>query len=275
MYIFIPTRGRVDHQYTARAIPNRWRGVTFIVCPSEEVEAHKKLGLNIIPYDKVGLSPKRQFILEWAHAKSKRDPMAHKILQLDDDLKFFKRGPPRDPKSKTPFSLYDCTPGDMDTMLVRADALLTDHAHIGIDTREGCQNHTDGGGNIRITRALGYRVDVLMKHGVRFDAVGCMQDFHAGLALLQLGYASATVKRYVQNQARASGADGGCSTYRTAAFKKECAEALVKLHDPFVQLVHKAKGWKGMKDGMVDVKVAWKKAYEFGCTLYGKQDPLF
>lgn len=269
MLIFIPTRGRVGHQYTAKFIPPEWKSQVALVAPSEEAVALKKeTGLGVIKYDKIGLSPKRQFILEYAHKNG-----INKILQLDDDLKFYVKGKKRDKKSQTPFSLYEADELDMDDLFCRVANALTDYAHVGIDTREGCQNHSDGAECIRITRALGYRVDLLMDLKLRFDHVDCMQDFDMGLQLLKLGYPSYVLPKYVQNQARASGATGGCSIYRTSARKAAAAKLLARRHAPFVKLVEK-KGWRGLGETMLDVQIQWKKAFQAGCDEHGNQHPL-
>jgi hypothetical protein len=91
-----------------------------------------------------------------------------------------------------------------------------------------------------------------------------MEDFDLTLQLLRKGYPNRVSYQYVWNQ-RGSGAEGGCSSYRTAEMQTNAALKLKELHPDFVSLVTKTAGtvWKDMEERS-DVTVQWQKAYEEG-----------
>ncbi len=270
MLIYIPTMGRVGKQYTLKKIPGEWLKRTILVCPPEELKAHgNKERVWTWGCTAKGIANTRQCILD--HALAHRQ---QKVLMLDDDLRFYVKGPKRDAKSETPFGLYECNEKHMDKLLHEVDDMLTDYAHCGIDGREGCQNRKPDEENTRLVRGLGYRADIMKSAGVRFDTMQVMEDFDVALKLLQRGYPSKAIQHYVQNQALQSSAPGGCSSYRTSKVQAASAKELVKRHAPFAKLVVKASKWRGMGEERTDVTVYWKEAYKFGEFMYGRLHPL-
>lgn len=252
MLIAIPSAGRADKQRTLATLLEAGVSATLFIPKAERADYS---GLNFIDVSGRGIGPTRQYIIDFAALHGFK-----KVLMLDDDLEFFVRR--SDNKSK----LIKATPAEVRKMIKEVEKQLDTHAHIGIATREGGNRNTnDRLYNTRLLRALGYRIDALHQHNIRFDRVPVMEDFDVALQLLELGYPSAQINNYLQDQP-GSNVAGGCSAYRTPKVQAEGAKKLRSLHPDFVTLVDKpvpkSGGW--FKEPRVDVKVMWKKAYESG-----------
>jgi hypothetical protein len=180
------------------------------------------------------------------------------LLMLDDDLTFFNR---RD-DDRTKFR--EASSVDIGDMLSKVRKHLEYHAHVGICTREGGNRLPESVyRNTRTLRALAYDVHVLRKHDIRFDAMHLMEDFYVSLSLLTAGYANLLVSDWVHDQV-GSNTEGGCSQYRTMDEQERAARELATAFPDFVTLVKKRTktAWGGKE--RYDVRIQWKKAYEYG-----------
>lgn len=251
MKIYIPTIGR-EEQKTFNRLPKYWqKKVVFVAYGS--LGMHLKVlyenrckAVLMQPSHIKGIAQVRQWILE------KNDG---KILMLDDDLKFAHR-------EKDGLKLHDATPKEIDRGLWKVDELLDIYAHGSISTREG-NNRVDAITTFigRPLRALAYNCAMVKDTDARFDRIPLMEDFDMTLQLLREGLQNFTIWNLCHDQA-GSNAEGGCSTYRTAALQTLSAKKLAKLHPGFVKVVQKEtkSGWFG--GVRTDVRIAWKKAYE-------------
>ena len=111
----------------------------------------------------------------------------------------------------------------------------------------------------------GIRTDILKKENIRFNAVTFMEDMHVALSLLERGYTTGMITQYAWGQARASGAAGGCSSYRNFETQKTAAIKLAELHHPFVKVVKRKSrekdGWvRSVGEYRFDVRVNWQEA---------------
>lgn len=257
MLMVIPSMGRADKQRTLTALAPLAK-VTLVV-PYAEAKAYRtaefagEYPFTLRAPDVKGIGPTRQWILAYAASIGE-----DKVLMLDDDLEFFARR--HDDATK----LTKATPAQLRKMLALASKLLDKHVHIGVATREGAnRNVAPLIYNTRLLRALGYRADILNKEGVRFDRIPVMEDFDVALQLLRLGYPSAQINSYTQDQPGSNTA-GGCSTYRTAEVQACGANGLAGFHPDFVTVVQKeplkSGGWDGQP--RTDVRIAWKKAFD-------------
>lgn len=251
MKIYIPTIGR-EQQKTFDSLPKRWQEkVVFVVYgPLGKVLKTRYEGrckaVLMQPKHIKGISQVRQWILE------KNDG---KILMLDDDLKFAHR-------EKDGMKLHPASPTEIDRGLHKVNDLLDIYAHGSIATREGNNRVEEITTYIgRPLRALAYNCEWVKDHFARFDRVPLMEDFDMTLQLLRKGCKNFTIWNLCHDQA-GSNAEGGCSTYRTAALQTAAAKALAKLHPKFVKVIQKEtkSGWFG--GVRTDVRIAWKKAYE-------------
>jgi hypothetical protein len=112
--------------------------------------------------------------------------------------------------------------------------------------------------------AYAYDTQALKELNVEMGRISVMEDFDLTLQLLRKGYPNRVSYQYVWNQ-RGSGAEGGCSSYRTAELQTKSAQLLQQYHPEYVSLVTKSAGsvWKDMEERS-DVNVQWQKAYEDG-----------
>jgi hypothetical protein len=178
---------------------------------------------------------------------------------LDDDLVFFRRRDDEDTK------FCDITPAALKQVFAAIEDNLNDYAHVGVSGREGANRKTENFiENTRMMRVLAYDLDVIKGQDIRFDRCQYMLDFDVTLQLLRLGKPNLLINWAVQNQA-GSNADGGCAaTGRTLESQEADAVTLRDLHPDFVTLVQKeTKTWKGM-ESRTDVRIQWKKAYDYG-----------
>jgi len=254
MQIYIPTRGRSGNQVTLEHLPKSlYKYVTFVVDSSENF-VHKQY-LNRVkvltcPSTVDTIGKVRQYICD-QHNIGRYGP---KLLMLDDDLRFAARRTDQQDKFR------DVIAGEIETLIQTIDYVLDKHAHCGVLAREGGNRVTEQyKSNTRLLRALGYRVDVMREHSVRFDRLIVMEDFDVALQLMELGYDNVAICDFVQDQGK-SNAPGGCSAYRTLERQAEGARGLKELHPAVVQTVIKTTktAWNGAT--RTDVIVGWKKA---------------
>ena len=263
MIIFIPTRGRPDKQITLASIPAHWRDKVCLVTSKEEWRELKARWpkVTILSDSTECLSDRRQHIQKVARVGGH-----DKIVMMDDDLVFLKKGPKKDPTAKTPYSMYNIGPRDFDIMMREMDDALDDNAIVSFAERNRCHTYEpdmlDLSYNTRINGVLGYRTDVVAREGLRWNQFKLCADFDMTLSLYRAGYSGAVICRYIWGQRGTSNAKGGCSAYRTKELHEQVIRALAEKHAPFVKVVEKAtKGGWYEGETRTDAKIAWKKAW--------------
>lgn len=252
MRIYIPTYGRSQNQQTLKALRAADIHPVLVVQAREAhlYDAYRdgRTGVLVLPVEIQTIAPTRQYILE--HAGHSH------FCMIDDDLEFFHRR--EDDQEK----LRPITPEELRGAFEQMDLELFTHPHVGFAAREGAnRNTTVHVDNTRIMRVLGYDGSVLLGYGVNFNRLEVMEDFDVALQLLRAGLPNRVLNLYAHNQG-SSGADGGCSSFRTPELHARAARTLAGLHHPFVTVVEKTtKGaWGG--GTRTDVRIQWKKAYE-------------
>lgn len=250
--IYITTYKRVNNQRTWKRLPPSIQKETVLFVDWEERDLYNGYPIEILPKGLHRLNAKRQFILQNAPEQN--------IILLDDDLQFYTRKSPHD------WHLRDSTVIDTEAMFDEIFRRLEqkDFIHVGVSPREG--NNTVPKSEVhaaRMMRVLAYNVPMVRKL-VKFPVVDCQEDFDITLQLLSQGYANCVFYCWAQGQ-KDSNAPGGCSTYRDLKYHEERCRELAAKHSRWVKLVQKTtKGaWGG---GLrTDVRISWKKAYEYGC----------
>jgi len=263
MRIYIPTRGRLDKQITLRSIPDSLRPITWLMCREDEADALRdRYGVNVATVParpKYRIAQKRQAIM--VHAA--RDGV-ERVLMLDDDFVFLKKGLKKDPAAKTPYSMYNQTGDDFFDMVADVAEALRDYAVVTCAERNRCHTYVpDKKGRAYNTRVNGFiacRPSIILNEGFRWDELDIMEDFNMMLNLYRAGYESAVLCDWIWGQRGVSGAAGGCSTYRDQAVQAKAVNALKALHEDFVRVVEKETkgGWFGGK--RLDCQMYWKKA---------------
>lgn len=275
--IVIPSMGRHKRQQTLATFER-----TFIVdsykvvlaVPKNEVskyetasykgkrikrETLKKIDIHGVPKEYSGISRTREYIL----TELARYHNARRVFMVDDDLSFCHR--PDLEKADMPYINDD--PYGMHCMVEQLTMWLEEGlVHVGLISRQanrktGVEYQEPG----RMMNAYAYDAKVIQKliktKQLKLGRIPVMEDFDLTLQLIRLGYPSRVSCQYAWTQT--SNIDGGCSTYRTAEVQAEAAYKLAKLHKGFVEVVErKAKTWKNNLTARVDVRIAWKKAYE-------------
>jgi hypothetical protein len=277
--VYIPTRGRVgeDRQITLKQFKLRSTHTPILVCPDDEVMAHRTYHSKVWGCPLNGIGNKRQFILENA--------CDDVVVMIDDDMKFFYRPVLKETTLLPIGSKLD----DMLCDIVRM-VYLYGYKHGGIGPRQGnnskaklwnsktgewepkYHDKTFRNGFIdhnhlvmRNTRVNGvhfYHRQTALDARVNFGKLPLMEDFYVTLQLLTLGYPNITLHDYVWNQPQSS-MEGGCSLYRTPELQAQAAEMLKAEFPEYVSVITKrSRSWGG--EGMQerkDVRVNWLKAY--------------
>ena len=283
MLIAVPSCGRPDwkKQVTLRNFQTMKCKRKVVLCiPSDKREGinyrnnvlsilsgRVNLDIEYVPETHNGISHTREWILtELAAKRSERY-----VLMLDDDMDFCYRPDMTDPALETIKDLPR-----FEEMLKQLEQWLEDgFVHVGLCARQG-NNHFLGPETYRdITRmmnAYAYDTHALKELEVNVGRNLVMHDFDLTLQLLRKGYPNRVSYQYVWNQ-RGSGAEGGCSGYRTAEVQRASALQLQQDHPEFVTIVTKTTGtvWKDMEERS-DVNVQWQKAYEEGKNARDKRD---
>lgn len=255
MLIFVHSAGRANISLPTldHLMAGPLRDSVRLVVQAKEADAYMRTQdrmfdgqVIILPPGIRRLSPTRQWLLE----NSPED----RFILMDDDLAFAYR------RHDDPTRFNPCDPEETVKALNKMNELLDKYAHVGMLGREGGNRITERVVyNTRMMRVLGYRKDLVLKTGARFDRLPIKQDFDMTLQLLRAGYDNAVLATHVQNQAGSNTA-GGCSAYRTDAMMRDASNKLAKLHPGFVKVVQKEtkSAWGG--GVRTDVQVAWKKA---------------
>lgn len=270
--IYIPTRGRLgmNRQVTLREFLQYSSHEPFLVCPVDEVRAHRTYYPYVIGCPCDGIAPTRQWILE--------NSSADIVVMASDDMRFSYR---KDP-SKT--KLDRCE--ELDPLISLIERCVADgYIHGGVGARQGnnyknlCGQRAKGildRGHVfvdceRVNDFHFMKREAVLEWGARMDQLPVMEDFHFTLGLLLKGVPNRIIHDYVWNQ-EASGKTGGCSLYRTIAVQEEGARGLAAAFPDWVRLKMKrskdsSPAWKDFKERM-DVQIYWWKGYVWARKHY-------
>lgn len=269
MQIFIPTRDRVNAQFTWANLGPELQPHTTLVCPAEEVQSHLDAHRNAVARPPVRLAAVRQWIVE--ELARQDEP----VIMCDDDLAFFVRKDPSAhnlrPAGADVFRIFDRLRG-----LVAGSNLGARFTpnHAGLSPRQG-NNWAFPDTyliNERMNAVHCIWPGVLKHYGIRYDDVDMMEDYHVTLSLFEQGEKSVAIVDAAWDQCKGSGAPGGFSHYRTSDTQGAAAEKLASLHPLTVKVVEKEPktGAGGFAGKRKDVRVQWKQAY-----LRGTKNPTY
>jgi hypothetical protein len=275
MLIVIPSKGRPSwkKQVTLRNFQDMKSKREVVLClPADPWEGRKyrnevistigkQINLTVVytPEGCRGISQTRKWILtELAMQRGERY-----VFMTDDDMDFCYRPNMADPALETIQDLER-----FEAMFSTLEQWLQEgFIHIGLAARQG-SNHFLGPETYRdvarMMNAYAYDTHALKELNVELGRLPVMEDFDLTLQLLRKGYPNRVSYQYVWNQ-RGSGAEGGCSSYRTSEMQMKAAQQLKEYHPGYVTLVTKTAGsvWKNMEE-REDVTIQWQKAYEDG-----------
>jgi hypothetical protein len=270
MKIFIPTRDRLNAQFTWDNLSPAIREVTTLVCPAEEVDAHRERSRNAIARPPVPLAGVRQWLVD--EACDGPDKGMEPIIMLDDDLAFFVRKNPDahnlEP-ARTKGEFYQdyifyrlfCLVGGGAPEGMGGPEILKPVVHAGLSPRQG--NNWAFPDTVQYNSRMNAVHCVLpaaLRHyGIRYDDVTMMEDYHVTLSLFENGESNAAITDAAWDQCKGSGAPGGFSHYRTNERQADAAHKLAELHPAVVKIVKKTPktGSGGFAGERTDVRVQW------------------
>jgi hypothetical protein len=252
MLIVIPTYGRANRQITWSNLPPEIKDQTLLIIQNREKHLYWGFPVFVLPDDVRDIATTRDAIVNLLYP-------AEKIVMLDDDMDFAVR------RTDDPTKLRKAGREDLIKMFRQIDEHLNTFAHVGIASREGANRNTETLlYNTRMMRLLAYNTRAIKFHQLKFSKGGVMCDFYMTLALLRRGYQNCILNEYAQNQRGGSNAPGGCSETRTMEVQASAALNLAIEFPYFVTVVKKQTktAWQGQE--RLDVRIQWKRAYEFG-----------
>ena len=251
MKIVIPSYKRSDSSLnTLKIIPEKYQDDCYIAVREEEVSKYKKVipqWVKIITlYKSTCISTTRNEILEFFKNEKY-------LCVLDDDLsiRYFSSKEKKYIKP-TKFNLLEL----FDYFQSR---LWKGFAHVSIaDTSTGFRLKGKEVYNQRYYAVLAINMEIINKLKYKYPLI-YKEDFDLNLTLLQKGFPSCIATKWAFTQK--ANAKGGCSETRTKNKELFSSKVLKKRHGDLVKLVTK-KTWDGMEGGiMIDVRIAWKKAF--------------
>ena len=273
--LIIPTHGRVNKQITLAALPTALQAETVLVSslPEEAKELRRLHPDNevVIAKGVKSIAEKRHWIMKNIVGKF--------LFQMDDDIAFFERCPPKWRVWEDHRKAYALAPGapagsalmkrlypgdkrllelfqDMDNYVGKNPKL----GMVGIAHRRHSDKKKEAWEkNARMMYCFGVNKALYEKEKIRFTDVKLREDFHVVLSMLRSGHECHNYVELLNNEYGSFGSAGGCSGERSIEFSNEQCYALQKLHPAFVKVMYRAyKGSISRKE----VVVAWKKAFE-------------
>jgi len=253
--IYIPTRGRIDHQPTYEflsLVPGLEDKIRLVVRP-DEVDAHRSKGRKILvrPEDKT-----IHHVWEWM----KNQCETPYFFIADDDLRFFRRVSPED------WHLRKCAPEDVADMMEEAVGSLQGFIHGTLSARQGNNNQPSPFNTVGRANAFHFfNTKAVQSKNLDMSLSG-LHDIHTTLTLLEQGYPNYIITEFCWDQSRGSNAPGGCSLYRDGEWQRREVLKLKELHPEFVTVVEKKPkiGWGQGMTTRTDVRVSWAKAMKHG-----------
>jgi len=250
MIIVIPSRGRANAVRTLDSIEH---GTSVnIVVPTTEAQDYAKAVLEhrsrfdvkIHGVECSHIGQKRQWIInKWR---------GHKIVMLDDDLRFRRR-------YATDDRFVSAKPDDISLMIRTLGIALATTPHAGIADEFMCQHQPRGhkvGGRYNQVLAydLGHYLFAREKYSPAFRlAINEEHDLH--LQLARSGYKPIVLTDWTKGSKY--NASGGCSTWRTPEFERAEFEKFARLWPDTVSINTDNKssisGWS--------TRVNWARAY--------------
>lgn len=261
MHIYILTYKR-DIVETFKYIPFDWLQRTTVVVQERDKDRLVALPCRklVLPDSVRDIGATRQWVIDNA--------TDDKIMQLDDDLTISVL---REPGK---YYLRDADHKDMRAIFARVSRLLDRYPHVGAAARNEAHLCFDKDIKTcgRAIRFHGFNVPKMRDLRINIDRVPTIEDYDFILQILKKGVENA-IDCQVFVGDKGSNLPGGCSEIRAASEDGKWARLLQKHHPQFVTLVEKTTKMPGGKLWTrTDVRVAWKKAYEYGLKLHNIND---
>jgi hypothetical protein len=245
LQIAIPSRSRHFVQKTIYNLDKSLWPIIVIVVPQSQYNNYRSIipqNISIIPCDKDGIGPTREFILKF---KSNG-----KVIMMDDDLTFYRR-------SEDGLKFIQMAPAESVEMIALIITYLDTYAIVGLADK--FMSHTLPRQHkecARFNDLHGYNRDLLptpwplfrLRHGEEHDVQ--LQCITRGCKTVAITEYSKVNKAY---------ANGGCSDYRTKEFMMEELNRMAELWPGILTLELDEKHPQGYRS-----KINWKEAKRRG-----------
>jgi hypothetical protein len=257
--IFIPTYRRAGKVRTLKFLPESALDNTRLVVRQDDYEIYKKmhpsLHILVLPPEVNNLSQTRNFIISTCKTRY--------CMMLDDDLEF-KFRPDLDKWNLKPMpaSMFN----EMAELMV-ARMFHERIAHCAVSPVEGHSHYMALWNYLqRYMRAYIFDLRVVNQFRYKDEVNGC-EDFDMALQLITAGHPSLVCYMFAQTH-ESSNAKGGLSDYRDIAYHNRAMEQLKARWPKYIRLVPKKtkKSWNGLP--RLDVRVAWKQAFQDNSPKY-------
>lgn len=250
MRIYIPTIQRLDRQLSWELLPEYQRRNTVLVCPSNEVDEHRRRGRNAIACDLKGIAKVREWIIHRGVQTRQT-----KIGVLDDDLTEIVYTPrPSDAipgrSWNTPINAQDWT-----DIFDWIDSWLDITPTCGL--ADGLQHPSEQDTVMpgRLMRNHFYNLATLPVDDIDWSSVRYAEDFHVTLQLIGLGYPNIINNRY-RVLSIATQQPGGCSAEGRERDNHNAAmRRLIELHHPWIRQSNKQRVGA---DDWIKVTIRWQ-----------------
>lgn len=259
---YIPTLGRLDHQYTWNLLPSSIRERTFLICPPNENQRHRSAGRNVL--DCPVTSPVWA-VWQWVVDNAPGDV----AFILDDDLRYILVR-----KSLDDWHLRTASIVEIEGLFDRLEGhLRRGCVHVGVSYRGGNNHYTlEEIPHVLCTRqfhVFGYLLPLVRQLGVYFQG-GLMSDFDVCMGLIQSGYANLLTTDFACDQATGgTNAKGGFSSHRSPEKMKRAALDLQqKYGKQFVRLSQRSSNWGAIQE-RTDVVLGCKKLWGSAKVKHG------
>lgn len=276
--IYIPTRGRTDkkQQQTLKNLHQDLHKFVTLVCYPGEKEFHfKNFGNSIgeiIEVDHSHIGDLRQKCIDMSDTDI--------ILFLDDNLDFHTRKEsekgtttmyPLKGMIEKHFKKESIKNFQLEMFEWIAEKLRSEkYGMVGVSRRSDNCYHLDEEEklNDRVCSMWGINRKIYnsLPNHPKFSDVSLKEDFYIILHFLTNGIPLISSYNFSYGKPSGANSKGGCSLYRKIEASNESAHILFKHFPEFVTVTEKGtKSWGGeFGETALDVRVNWKKAYEYG-----------
>lgn len=262
MKIVIITRGRVGGLHTPYSIPPERIPDTYIMCPQDEVDAHRR---NHPMFRVISEGPET---MDYGTKFNKivmggYPELGRRILIMDDDLRFSMRDPNSD-------SLIKANASGLWDGFNRIEDIMEEYPLCGFHPRAMGNNSPNGIKECtRISNVQGLNLDLI--GDVDTGDWPILNDMVLNLRLLTRGQKTAVWCELFWDQV-GSNTKGGCSIHRTAEQQDKYVRRMAAEFPGLVTVqVKTPKNGGGFWTNRTDFRIAWQKAYRQGVDYASRQ----
>ena len=267
----ILTRGRWEQSYAIKHIPKQLLKQITICCHQGEAKHYNRLYPNAFKEVKEYVGNNVAEARHWSIVNSSADS----VLFIEDNINLLVRGYETELGKPNKNKLYKITPDHFREetryklfvrMFLEIEGKLShkDYGLVGLSARGG-NGHVeeDFQDNCRMYGCWAIKVKAYNSMTEKLTDVKFREDFYIMLSLIKNNYKIGCYFKYAMEKVKGIGTPGGCSNYRTQDLTDANAMWMAKEFHPFVKAVSRERKWEGYTGITWDIRVQWKKMYEY------------